>query len=249
MKKIVLILFCWILLTVEVLAKASDHSLIKGTSKSREISEWTLSVSLASINKFYLAYSKPWTAKPLLNTHFKSYLDRETVSDSWIYISGFVLNTAIVALPNSNGWLNSISYRHGKGFFETALVYTPLFTSIAKLMVGKKRPYYKDDIHKNDYDARKSFWSGHASASFSIATYFNLYMYHYLGKNNNRNLLWKIPVSLLLYGAAGYVAWSRVYDHAHDELDVTVGAFVGITVSSLIFGIHDNWFGKFYHDH
>ena len=248
MKRVILILLCLTVLSNKSPALTRDHSLFIGTNKNREIFEWSLSIGLASFNRFCLAHSSPWAKEPLLSTNFKPYLNGETVPNTWIYVSGFLFNAAIFVLPNRYGCINRTSYRHCKGFIETSLVYTPLFTSIAKLVVGKKRPNYDNTIHAKDNDARKSFWSGHSSSSFAISTYFNLYMYHYLGNNNMGNLLWKIPLSLFIYGAAGYVAWSRVYDHVHDELDVTVGAGVGTGISILIFGVHNNWFGKFYYN-
>jgi len=72
------------------------------------------------------------------------------------------------------------------------------------------------------------------------------YLYGHLGGNAQKQMLWKVPVSIALFGGASYIAWSRVRDHVHDTLDVLVGAGAGTTISLLVYGLHDNRFGAFY---
>jgi len=243
MRQVTTILLCIIGFSSNTFSQTNYSSILTGTSKSREICEWSLAVSLAGLNAFYLVDLEPFPSTPLLKTKYKSHHRQETVPDGWIYGTGFILNTAIILLPNKKGRMNYISYRHSKGFVESCGVYTPLLTTFAKLITGKKRPCFDEKIHAKDPDARKSFCSGHASSSFAVTTYFNLYLYHHIGKNTASNLMWKIPASILLFGAAAYVVKSRVDDHVHDALDVTTGAFVGTCVSIIIFGVHENWFG------
>ena len=239
MNKTILLFLYLLLQNSNSYAQFNTPQMFEGTSIQKEAFKWSTLISLTAFNKFYLADLKPFPNTPLLKTHFKSLLNKETVPDRLIYSSAALLNSAIFLLPNKYGWMNKYSYRHCKGFVESCIVYTPVLTTFTKLIVGKKRPYYDITIHKNDNDARKSFWSGHTSSTFSMVTYFNLYLYKYINQNNTKNLFWKIPLSVLLYSAAIYTAKSRVDDHAHDYLDVSVGACAGTGISIIIFQLHE----------
>jgi len=65
-----------------------------------------------------------------------------------------------------------------------------------------------------------SFPSGHAQASFTVATFFALYYRHY---------------RVLLFLAAAAVAFSRVYLGVHYPSDVLAGAILGWSVAFIVF--------------
>ncbi len=228
---------------------------MRGTTALRETLEWSIAAGLYVVDGFVLDNMDPWPSKPLLPTKQKTWgpeEDRESaVPSKSFYIGGVTLWAAVALLPNDRGWLNHASYRHAKGFLETSLVATPLLTTLAKLSTGKKRPYY-DQVEREggplDANDRMSFWSGHASTAFSQATYFNWFLLNNVATNEARHLLWKVPAILSTFGLASYVAYTRLDDHRHDVLDVTVGSAVGAGVSTLIYGMHENWFGEFYDD-
>lgn len=235
------------------------YNFLQGTSVARELIEWGLIGGVYYVSDFYLDDLAVWPDKPLLSTEYKYFESGEdfesTVESEVFYVAGAIIGTSILLLPNDEGWLNHTSYRHFKGFTEASLAVNPFVTEIAKLSTGKKRPLYYDqlendpDLEQEDIDdLRKSFWSGHASTSFTMATYFNLFLYNNVADNTKQSLVWKVPLSVGTYGLATYVASTRVTDHKHDVLDVTVGGIAGSLVATFVYGLHENWFGKFYHD-
>ncbi|HEX6039568.1 phosphatase PAP2 family protein [Longimicrobium sp.] len=88
-----------------------------------------------------------------------------------------------------------------------------------KYAVGRERPGETDDPHRfQPLDGRnrwQSFPSGHATVAFSVAS----------AVAEEARTQW---VTVLAYGGATAVAWSRVYDDKHWASDVAAGALIGI---------------------
>ncbi len=88
-----------------------------------------------------------------------------------------------------------------------------------KYTVGRERPSVTDDPHRyrplNAENRWQSFPSGHAVVAFSLAS----------ALSEEARAPW---VTVLAYGGAAAVAWSRVYDDKHWASDVTAGALIGI---------------------
>lgn len=88
-----------------------------------------------------------------------------------------------------------------------------------KYTVGRERPSATDDPHRyrplNAENRWQSFPSGHAVVAFSLAS----------ALSEEARTPW---VTVLAYGGAAAVAWSRVYDDKHWASDVTAGALIGI---------------------
>ena len=91
-------------------------------------------------------------------------------------------------------------------------LYAGLFTTVAKVAIGEKRPNGGD---------RKSFPSGHATTAFAFAASISF----------EHSLYAAVPA----YALATLVAASRINDNAHYLHDVVAGATVGIAFAS---GIH-----------
>lgn len=97
-------------------------------------------------------------------------------------------------------------------------------------------------MSQNDvYDGMKSFPSAHASTSFSLATYYSLY----LGTEwvfGAQAPSWSMPIATLgmggLYAAALFVAASRFSDNRHHLEDIVVGAALGTTVGTGTYFMH-----------
>jgi membrane-associated phospholipid phosphatase len=101
----------------------------------------------------------------------------------------------------------------------SAQIVTQLTTSAIKMSVGRTRPDGTDF----------SFPSGHSSTAFATATVLQ------------RHLGWK--VGLAAYGAATYVAASRIQAKRHFLSDVAFGAAVGIVAGRTVtFGRGDTTF-------
>ncbi len=143
--------------------------------------------------------------------------------------------TAIAVIPSPGNW------QHAKGFAAAAAT-TYALTSVAKIVFGRHRPYY--DPSNTAADARKSFFSGHASSSFAAATYLSLFLgHHVFAPLRARHRGWLV-VEILSYavlgGGAAAVGYSRIADHRHHLSDVLTGAAVGIAVSTGSFLWHEH---------
>jgi membrane-associated phospholipid phosphatase len=88
-----------------------------------------------------------------------------------------------------------------------------------KYTVGRERPSETADPHRfrpfADQNRWQSFPSGHTVVAFSLAS----------AVSEEARTPW---VTVLAYGGAAAVAWSRVYEDKHWASDVTAGALIGI---------------------
>ena len=83
-------------------------------------------------------------------------------------------------------------------------------------------------------DARKSFFSGHASTAFASMTFVILYLQAKTASRSSGGGLLLVPfLQLLAFGLAFITAISRVTDNAHHPSDVVAGAAVGVSVQVL----------------
>ncbi len=119
---------------------------------------------------------------------------------------------------NLLGLIEAMAFEHG-------------VTQIVKNLVRRERP--------NNLKAPVSFWSGHASVSFTIAHYTNLYIHDYSNFSSDQKTL----TAISLYSLASYVAWTRVDELQHHWSDVLMGSLWGIVASHFIYDIRNN--GKF----
>lgn len=74
-------------------------------------------------------------------------------------------------------------------------------------------------------DSAQSFFSGHAAVCFYSCTFIAWYLHKRI---MSRNVLWLPLVQTLLISLAYFGSISRVFDHRHHVIDVTVGSIVGI---------------------
>jgi hypothetical protein len=105
----------------------------------------------------------------------------------------------------------------GKALIESEII-TGVMTSVIKVSVGRKRP----DGAGNRFTS--SFPSGHASASFALASTVDA-MYGY-----------KIGIPLYLF--AGFASFSRLSNNSHFLSDVLFGAVLGTVVGRAVASIH-----------
>ena len=118
-------------------------------------------------------------------------------------------------------------------FFLAVLlvVITDQITNAFKYGFERLRPCYTEGIKekmrwvKEGCGGRYSFFSGHASNSFALATFFGFVFSKY-------KLL--LP---LMFGLAAAVAYSRIYLGVHFPLDILCGSLFGILWTSLYFSV------------
>lgn len=119
--------------------------------------------------------------------------------------------------------------------FGKALFYTGVVTLTAKKWIYRERP---------DKSETDSFFSGHASLTFSTATFLQLELSDQLelwmpdDEDETLRTSLKIGSAVVLYGWAAYVGYSRLYDDKHYLFDVAVGAVVGTAVSEIMYRSH-----------
>ncbi len=108
-------------------------------------------------------------------------------------------------------------------------------TNVVKFAVKRPRPYSydPDDVEATENDARLSFFSGHASMSFAMAT-----SYAYLFQTRHPGSRWVAPVWVLGMGVATTTAVMRVEAGKHFWTDIMVGAVAGAAVGLLVPALH-----------
>jgi membrane-associated phospholipid phosphatase len=123
---------------------------------------------------------------------------------------------------------------HLKGLVEATLT-TVAVNEIAKAAVGRHRPFYTPTA---GIDARRSFFSEHASICFSVSTYLALYVdQHVISRwiGSDGLTVWgAVPGAVLLAGSA-WVAYTRVDENRHHLSDVVTGAVVGTAASAVFY--------------
>ena len=82
-------------------------------------------------------------------------------------------------------------------------------------------------------DARKSFFSGHASTAFASMTFVILFLQARAASKSTNGVLLVPFLQLFAFGLAFVTAISRVTDFAHHPSDVIAGAIVGTSVQIL----------------
>ncbi|MCA9661486.1 MAG: phosphatase PAP2 family protein, partial [Myxococcales bacterium] len=128
---------------------------------------------------------------------------------------------------------------YAKDFAVLAEVATVNFalTNVVKFAVLRPRPYTYgldgSDRDPTEGDAQLSFYSGHTSTAFAMAT-----AYSYLFQARHPTSKWRAPVWILSYGLASTTGVMRVVAGKHFWSDVIVGAVAGSAIGLAIPAIH-----------
>jgi membrane-associated phospholipid phosphatase len=121
--------------------------------------------------------------------------------------------------------------RHTIGLYK-ALMYTQISTQLSKNVVYRARPDLSDS---------KSFFSGHTSTSFAMASYLQreiddaLLRWNALADNALLRNMLRAANLAVLYGWGSYVGYSRMRDNRHYLGDVLVGAVIGTFFGNLVY--------------
>lgn len=127
--------------------------------------------------------------------------------------------------------------------FASGLIATKGLTDLSKGISRRPRPYtlFEDSLRAHDDSeevcSHSSFFSGHSASSFFSAAFTNLrfrsIMRQRLTGGEYRDWRWAPPT--ILFGWAGYVAWSRLHAYKHYPTDILVGALVGYAMAELFY--------------
>jgi membrane-associated phospholipid phosphatase len=126
---------------------------------------------------------------------------------------------------------SSESYKHTV-LFGKALIYTFKLTEFIKNFTYKERPDKSDS---------RSFFSGHSSTTFTAASFLYRELDDFFDEwsatsdNDFLRTSFKTASFSILYGWAGYVAYSRMLDNKHYVIDVLIGAATGTIIANLIY--------------
>ena len=147
----------------------------------------------------------------------KGYGKIGTYGGVWYTIAGITLSTYIVGrLRDDEKMIDA-----GKALIGSQII-TQIATSALKFAVRRRRP---------DGSERTSFPSGHASASFALASTIDSLYGHKIG----------IP----LHAFAGFVAFTRLSDNKHFASDVLFGAALGTSIGMATAKVHKKQNRKF----
>ena len=162
----------------------------------------------------------------------------DTVSD------GFLI--ASISLPLALNLMDVLSAESSDGllgFAQDSLILVEVLAvnciafNLAKFTVRRPRPYAFDrsfDLEKrNSGSASMSFFSGHTSLAFSMAT-----AYSYLFTKRHPDSSMVVPVWIGSHTLAGATAYMRVHAGKHFWTDVLAGAAVGSAIGFLVTYLH-----------
>jgi membrane-associated phospholipid phosphatase len=169
------------------------------------------------------------SSNPLIGGEQKPYIGRERVPD-------WGLGVAHLSALGTTRLLGSedqrIRYSHG---YVTAAGLNAFGTAFTKAIVGRKRPNHDDAEAQGKPTRSRSFYSGHASNTFMMATYLTRYT-----RRVSHSEPVKLAVPALLYSGATYTAWSRVKEHRHYTSDVIAGAVAGSLIGAAVFAWYES---------
>lgn len=116
-------------------------------------------------------------------------------------------------------------------------------TYLAKDLAGRERPWTHNTSLSveerlalsaaDPLDARRSFFSGHTSSAFALATFMSTVYTDVNGRTLASDILWAASLS-----TAALTAFARVKAGMHYPTDVVAGAAVGIAVGRLVPALH-----------
>lgn len=106
-----------------------------------------------------------------------------------------------------------------------SLLITQVFTETARNVARRARPRRSPDDHLLRVDGGDSFFSGHASGTWSVATV--------IGERYPR-------YKKGIYGLAAAVAAARIYEDAHWASDVLAGSAAGYGIGKLTFELNSS---------
>lgn len=160
----------------------------------------------------------------------------------------FYAADAITQGVRGTGFTGDVNADHAFYAFAQAYAINLSATQLAKIFIGRERPFYylkRDPTASRTDDSYFSFFSGHSSSSFCLAAFITRDVTDGLLRGALANaspqqqlLLGRILPGTALYGTAALIAFSRVVDQRHFVTDVVTGSLVGALVGNIVYAVH-----------
>ena len=185
-------------------------------------------------------YHKPFTIIPsqyekaISNTFGKNNSKSLGSIDKDFFPTSVILArlSIVIAAHHLLDYKNTIEdYKHPFILYKT-LLYTNMLTEMTKNLVNKERP---------DKSDTRSFFSGHASTTFTASTFFYREIDDFFDRwdetKNNSSLRksFKAFSFLSLFGWSTYVGYSRIKDKKHYLWDVVTSSIIGIAMANIMY--------------
>ncbi len=122
------------------------------------------------------------------------------------------------------------------GGVAVLILVTDQVTNLFKFGFERLRPchndLFKDEMRlvKSHCGGLYSFFSGHSSNSFALATFFTLLLIPYIRK-----------IGFLFFTFASLIAYSRVYIGVHFPIDIICGSLFGFLWGKVFFSLWNKW--------
>jgi hypothetical protein len=210
-------------------ALTNQFELIKAPIKSKRNAILTVTGAGLTIGSIFLLdeeiqrNTNSFTAD---NTDFKRVFEYITYGGNLESVVGITAGSYFYGKLSKNKKWERTGELLGIGMINTAIV-----TYAFKWGFARQRPYVsgKDDWHFFEIDEdRASFFSGHSSASFTLASIFAL---------QNQDRTW---VKWVAYGSATAISLSRIVIDKHWTSDVLLGAAVGYGIGHFTYNAFKN---------
>lgn len=108
-----------------------------------------------------------------------------------------------------------------------ALLMGALIRKAAVHLAGRTRPYERKGAYFYEFNKGTSFFSGHTTNAFEMATILSHHFNHW-------------PVKIVSYGFASLIGLQRLHANCHWPSDVWLGAIYGTVVAKTIIKLHES---------
>ena len=144
----------------------------------------------------------------------------ETISDILLY-GAFIGTIPIIPIFSKNHYLDILRFN------LDVLSLNGIITDIVKITAKRQRPDSYHGTRESNEDSFRSFFSGHTSTAFALATSNAIILTENYPQNGS--IIWTCAISLA--AATGY---ARIAADKHYFTDVLWGGLMGYTISNII---------------
>ena len=150
----------------------------------------------------------------------------ETISDILLY-GAFIGTIPIIPIFSKNRYLDLLRFN------LDVLSLNGIITDIVKMTVKRQRPDSYYGTRESNEDSFRSFFSGHTSTAFALATSNAIILTEKYPQNSS--IIWTCAISLA--AATGY---ARIAADKHYFTDILCGGITGYSISNILWKKRNN---------